>query len=183
MKIKLLCKKENYQFLKSFFEDKGYEIDNNSPICFLDEENNDHRNDITVLFNNKKIEKLDYFIEGLKKDNTVKLVSNQIIGRKNESYEIIKYNDIIYFSAYGNTIFCKTLIQRYEVQKKLYEIEEELKASGFIRINKSIVINIQKVGEIIPWFSGKLLLRLKDGKEELEVSRNYVRDFKKYLDF
>jgi len=53
--------------------------------------------------------------------------------------------------------------------------------NNFIRVNKSYIVNILMVKEIIPWFGGRLLLKFSGSEEKIEVSRNYVKDFKQFL--
>ena len=66
----------------------------------------------------------------------------------------------------------------YEVNCTLKEIEENLDVNKFFRTHKSFVVNMDRVTEIIPWFSGTSLLVL-DGTDEkdIPVSRHYMKDF------
>ena len=76
--------------------------------------------------------------------------------------------------------FYAMLVKKYRIKDKLYQLEEELAAEGFIRINKSEIVNILHIREIVPWFNGRLLLKL-DNKREVEVSRSYAGNFKDFL--
>ena len=85
-------------------------------------------------------------------------------------------------------IFVKALGQRksavhttkgiFEVNCTLKEIEENLDVNKFFRTHKSFVVNMDRVTEIIPWFSGTSLLVL-DGTDEkdIPVSRHYMKEF------
>ena len=88
---------------------------------------------------------------------------------------------VCFFMSDGNYVYCQTDVQRLEVNKKLYELESSYADMGFIRINKSHVVNILKVNEIVPWFGGRLLLSFKGIKDEIPVSRHYVSGFKEFL--
>lgn len=59
--------------------------------------------------------------------------------------------------------------------------EKALKSSAFIRINKSQLVNILNVKEIIPWFNSRLVVSLTN-KKELEVSRFYSKSLRTLLD-
>jgi DNA-binding LytR/AlgR family response regulator len=61
-------------------------------------------------------------------------------------------------------------------------MEKLIACNNFIRVNKSNIINVLKIKEIIPWFGGRILLRFISSEERIEVSRNYVKDFKQFLD-
>jgi DNA-binding LytR/AlgR family response regulator len=86
-----------------------------------------------------------------------------------------------YFVANGNYVYGQTHQGSIEINRKLFEIERDFRGSYFFRIHKSYVINIRWVREIIPWFGGRLLIRIKETDEEIEVSRNYVKAFKEFL--
>ncbi|MCK9169339.1 MAG: LytTR family transcriptional regulator [Treponema sp.] len=112
----------------------------------------------------------------------LKWVPPVLIGKKHETYEPLKLEDIIYFRSSGNSLYACTEQKAYEMKQKLFEMEKLLAYKNFIRVNKSNIVNIMKIKEIIPWFGGKILLRLYDTEERIEVTRNYVKDFKQFLD-
>jgi len=49
-----------------------------------------------------------------------------------------------------------------------------------VRINKSQLVNLRNVKEIIPWFNSRLVFVLESGKE-LEVSKLYSKAIRKIL--
>ena len=104
-----------------------------------------------------------------------------IVGKIDEKYEIIPFEKILFFEGDGNSVVCRTAENRYKIKEKLYELDEKLDKKMFVRISKSYIVNILKVGEIIPWFSGRLLLKFPVMKEGIEVSRSYVKEFKEFL--
>ena len=54
------------------------------------------------------------------------------------------------------------------------ELERMLDGSGFRRINRGTLVNLEHVRELIPWFSGTYRVKLATGLE-LEVSRDRAR--------
>jgi DNA-binding LytR/AlgR family response regulator len=96
-------------------------------------------------------------------------------------------SNFYYFEARGNNVFCiaagvdHKLTNEYRIKDKLYELEARLPQNRFLRVSKSYIVNIDNVNEIIPWFGRRLILRFVDGKREIEVSRNYVKNLKEYL--
>lgn len=67
------------------------------------------------------------------------------------------------------------------MKQKLFEMEKIISRKNFIRVDKSYIVNILAIKEIIPWFGGRLLLRFNGSEERIEVSRNCVQDFKQFL--
>ncbi len=104
-----------------------------------------------------------------------------LIGRKHETFEPLLLSDILFFRSAGNALFAHTERQAYEIKYKLFEMEKLIACQSFFRVNKSNIVNVLKIREIIPWFGGRILLRFAGSEERIEVSRNYVRDFKQFL--
>lgn len=98
----------------------------------------------------------------------------------NDSIVMLPLKEICYFDAVDNRVFAYTSSKCYETRKKLFEIEEELSVSSFIRISKNAIVNIKMIGHLSPEFNGRFVARLKNG-EDIIVSRGYVPDLKKKL--
>ena len=88
--------------------------------------------------------------------------------------------DIFYLEAVDNRIYIYTEDRVYESRQKLYELEQSLDGKNFLRISKSVIINLMKVKSIKPALNGRFLASLKNG-EEIMISRKYVPDLKKRL--
>lgn len=180
MKIKLICPASHYLVLVELLKTRGIEVADESPYCLADSSLPVPPADLTILFDSRNPKPLLDFFDKLPPEKE-KTNSGTVIGRKGESYFPLRIEDIYYCEADGNTVYFQTKLNRYEIAKKLYEVEETLAGSGFVRINKSCIVNILMVAEIFQWFRGKLLLKLTDSQTELEVSRFYVKHFKEFL--
>ena len=67
------------------------------------------------------------------------------------------------------------------VDYTLAELESQLDPRRFVRIHRATIVNVAFVQELYPGVDG-LLLRLKDdGKAELSVARDRVRELKDRL--
>lgn len=104
----------------------------------------------------------------------------KIIGvAKGESY-CIDRNDILYFETVDRKTFCYTVDGVYEIALKLYEIEEKYENTDYIRISKSVIINLNKIKSIRPDFGGKILATMEND-EKIYISRQYVPVLKEKL--
>jgi two-component system, LytTR family, response regulator len=66
--------------------------------------------------------------------------------------------------------------------RTLDELHERLDPSVFWRVHRSHLVNINKIKEIVPWFSRNYILRMKDEKStEIPVSRTQTRRLREYL--
>jgi DNA-binding LytR/AlgR family response regulator len=88
--------------------------------------------------------------------------------------------DIFYAESVDNRVFIYTSKESYEIRLKLYELEEMLKMKSFLRVQKSMLINLMKIKSIKPALSGRYTALLKNG-EEIVISRKYVADLKTAL--
>jgi two-component system, LytTR family, response regulator LytT len=66
--------------------------------------------------------------------------------------------------------------------RTLDELQTRLDPGVFWRVHRSHLVNINKIKEIVPWFSRNYILRMKDEKAtEIPVSRTQTRRLREYL--
>jgi len=80
--------------------------------------------------------------------------------------------EIIAVQAEGNYVSLGHRPNPYLLRESLSSMAEKLKPFGFIRIHRSVVVNISAVEEIQPLPTGEYRLRVKGGSEYL-VTRTY----------
>ena len=107
----------------------------------------------------------------------IKTRQGQLTGvQEGKQYEI-PVPDICYIEAVDEKVFLYTLKQVYETRQRLYELEELLKEKYFLRVSKSLLLNLMKVQSIKPALNGRFTAVLKSG-EEIIISRKYVPELK-----
>jgi two-component system LytT family response regulator len=85
--------------------------------------------------------------------------------------------DILAVQAEGNYVSLRPRTNPYLVHESLSSMAEKLKPYGFIRIHRSVVVNISAVEKIQPLPTGEYRLRVKGGKEYL-VTRTYKHNLR-----
>jgi DNA-binding LytR/AlgR family response regulator len=85
--------------------------------------------------------------------------------------------DILAVQAEGNYVSLRHRTNPYLVHESLSSMAEKLKPYGFIRIHRSVVVNISAVEKIQPLPTGEYRLRVKGGKEYL-VTRTYKHNLR-----
>ena len=85
--------------------------------------------------------------------------------------------DILAVQAEGNYVSLQHRPNPYLVHESLSSIAQKLKPYGFIRIHRSVVVNISVVEEIQPLPTGEYRLRVKGGNEYL-VTRTYKHNLR-----
>lgn len=96
-----------------------------------------------------------------------------------KQYEI-SVMDVYYIETVDNKVFLYCSRQVYETKQKLYELEEILKEKYFLRVSKSILLNLMKVKSVKPALNGRFIAILQS-EEEIMISRKYVPELKKAL--
>ncbi len=66
--------------------------------------------------------------------------------------------------------------------RTLDELQARLDPEVFWRVHRSHLVNINKIREIVPWFSRNYILKMRDTKgSEIPVSRSQTRRLREYL--
>lgn len=160
--MKLICHENNREFLMDKLKayshidiilvEKGYQYEG---LCYV--------------FSMDNIEQLFVYLN--------QLDEKCLYGYINEKEYKIKPEDIIYIEGFSKEAYINCINQQYRTNEKLYELEEKLIGYDFIRINKSMILNIRYVEYIMPDVQSRFVVVLKN-KEKLIVTRNYASEFK-----
>ena len=105
--------------------------------------------------------------------NGLKLKKEKLTVRQGEKILQIEPGDIYYFEAVDNKVFLYLEKNVYETKLKLYELERRFAGTDFFRVSKSVILNLAKVKNFTPEFSGRFEALMKNG-ERVGISRQYV---------
>ena len=100
-----------------------------------------------------------------------------------ERFLLVQSEEIIYASLADEGI---TVVTSQHTGTSNYrtldELQDRLDPTVFWRVHRSHLVNINKIKEIVPWFSRNYILRMKDEKAtEIPVSRTQTRRLREYL--
>lgn len=79
-------------------------------------------------------------------------------------------NDVRWMQSEGNYVDLHTGTGTHTIREPLSSVEERLDPSRFIRIHRRVIVAIDQIKEMQPWFAGDQVLILRDGTK-LRVSR------------
>jgi DNA-binding LytR/AlgR family response regulator len=108
---------------------------------------------------------------------TAKRKASRIAFKAKRSILLLDLADITAVQAAGNYVSFRHRTNPYLVHESLLSVAEKLKPYGFIRIHRSVVVNISAVEEIQPLPTGEYRLRVKGGKEYL-ATRTYKHNLR-----
>ncbi len=100
-----------------------------------------------------------------------------------ERFMLVQAEDVIYASLRDDGIAVVTEQHAGTSNyRTLDELQDRLDSSVFWRVHRSHLVNINKIKEIVPWFSRNYILRMKDPKTtEIPVSRTQTKRLREYL--
>lgn len=91
--------------------------------------------------------------------------------RHNESFYFVPVSDVVTFSADGELIFISTLRgEKYNINFRLKDIESRLDEDKFVRLSRSMIVNIDLIKKISSMPGGTYAVTLKTG-QEIQASR------------
>lgn len=96
-----------------------------------------------------------------------------------KQYEIPVF-ELYYIESVDGRTFLYTKTQVYETSYRIYELESLLRAMHFLRVSKSMLLNLMKIRSIQPALNGRLVAVLQSGEEAI-ISRSYVKALKSAL--
>jgi two-component system, LytTR family, response regulator LytT len=107
----------------------------------------------------------------------------QVAVRVGEHFALVHADEIIYASLVEDSITIVTgQVSGTSSLRTLDELQGSLDPSVFWRVHRSHLVNINKIKEIVPWFSRNYILRMRDVKAtEIPVSRAQTRRLREYL--
>ena len=107
-------------------------------------------------------------------------VTTIISGIKDDKVELLEQGTLFRIYAEDGKVFAKTENDLYQLRLRLYELEERLDDSLFVRISNSEIVNLKKVKSLDLSFAGTICMELSNGDVSF-VSRRHVSKIKKLL--
>ncbi len=84
----------------------------------------------------------------------------------------VKVSDVDWFEASGNYVRVHVGKGSHLIRETMHHIEAQLEPSMFVRIHRAVIVNIDRIKELQPWFAGDYVVLLRDGRQ-LKLSRTY----------
>jgi two-component system, LytTR family, response regulator len=82
--------------------------------------------------------------------------------------------DVDFIESAANYVKLHVGSQSYSVREKISALADRLDRRQFARIHRTTIVNVDRIREVQPWFSGDAFVILRDG-QKLRLSRMYRR--------
>lgn len=104
----------------------------------------------------------------------------KMVGFNEDTAHILDEEDIVRIYTESQKVYAETEEGNYLLRLRLYEAENQLNASNFVRVSNSEIINLGKVRNLDLSFSGTICVNMQNGKA-VYASRRYVAKIKQIL--
>ncbi len=104
----------------------------------------------------------------------------RLAARRGKRIAILPLREIVRIEIEDKLVFACTAKERLLIEKSIGELEELLQPSGFLRISRGELVNLEMVRELAPYFSGTWRVKLANG-EERDVSRERAKQLKEAM--
>ncbi len=107
----------------------------------------------------------------------------QLAVRISDRFLLIQADEVVHASVDNDVITVVTnSLSGTSNYRTLDELQARLDPAIFWRVHRSHLVNINKIKEIVPWFSRNYILKMRDGKgSEIPVSRSQTKRLREYL--
>jgi two-component system LytT family response regulator len=100
--------------------------------------------------------------------------------RDRERIRVLDVGEVDWIGVEGEQVMVHAGNQTYPIRRTLAELEARLDPAHFFRAHRAVIVNLDRVQEIIPWFKGSHKLRLTTGAE-VDLSRAQGRALREIL--
>lgn len=135
----------------------------------------------------KDFNEVEVIIKYSEETNEVKAIKQaltyfdlQLTCKKDDQFFKIPTKDVYYIDALGHQVFVYTKDDIYDIDLKLYQLEEILNYTPLIRISKNTIVNTKKIKSFKSHINGKMEARLTND-DHIIISRMYVSKLKETL--
>lgn len=107
--------------------------------------------------------------------------ARMLTGFRENTLEILNQQEILRIYAQSGKVLAATTSGEYILRFRLYELEQRLDPTCFVRISNSEIINLKKVKGFDLNLAGSIRVTLTDGSVTY-VSRRYISKIKQLLE-
>jgi two-component system response regulator LytT len=107
----------------------------------------------------------------------------QLAIKVEDRFLLVHADDVVHASVDNDEIRVATnTLSGTSNYRTLDELQTRLDPAVFWRVHRSHLVNINKIKEIVPWFSRNYILKMRDAKgTDIPVSRSQTRRLREYL--
>ncbi len=106
--------------------------------------------------------------------------NHRLMGKSENAEVIFSLNDVYYFESVDKKTFACLDNDVLKVEMRLSDFESAYFEFGFIRVNKSTILNVYKIKSLKSELNMKVIALLENG-EKIQINRSYKSKFNLFL--
>lgn len=108
------------------------------------------------------------------------ILGTRIKVHRNQEHKTLTPAEIVRIYSQNKRVYVRTKDECYEVNDRIYVLEEQLQDRGFVRISNSELVNVRQIEKMDMSYAGTIKMHLKNG-DETYVSRRFMKQIKEVL--
>ena len=104
----------------------------------------------------------------------------RLVVRTPERAIFLRTETIDWIEAAGKFVHLHVGRTVHALRESMAELEQELDSARFLRISRSVIVNLDRIQEVQPWFQGDYVLILTDGTR-ITSTRGYRENMRRLL--
>jgi two-component system, LytTR family, response regulator len=105
---------------------------------------------------------------------------DRLVVRTPERAIFLRTDTIDWIEAAGKFVHLHVARTTHALRESMADLEQELDPARFLRISRSVIVNLDRIQEVQPWFQGDYVLILSDGTR-LTSTRGYRENMRRLL--
>ena len=98
--------------------------------------------------------------------------TDRVLFKRDGRSFMVRLPDVQWIESSGNYVILHSGTQKHQLRETLTNLEGRLDPDSFVRIHRRLIVAVDAMRELQPWFGGDQVMILKDGTK-LRVSRNF----------
>lgn len=104
----------------------------------------------------------------------------RLVGKINDKEIIFSLNEVYYFESVDKKTFAYLDNEVVRIDIRLQDLETAFFELGFIRVNKSTILNVYKINSLKSEINMRVMALLDNG-ERIQINRSYKAKFNSFL--
>lgn len=130
-------------------------------------------------------DRIDFYYRRKNKEVTeildfLKKHSHRLLGKAKDTEIIFSLKEVYYFESVDKKTFAYLDDKVVQIDTRLQDLEHAYFELGFVRVNKSTVLNVYKIDSLKPELNMRVIASLDNG-EKIQVNRSYKTKFNLFL--
>ena len=110
----------------------------------------------------------------------IRVMDSKLTVKKDGEVFLLDIPEILYLETMERKCFVYTENTVYETDAKMYELEQQLAASGFFRVSKSTLLQLKHIKSLRTDLNHRIRITMDNG-EQLIASRMYADELRERL--